>query len=83
MERTQIYLTKVQKEKLKNLAKLNNMTMAECIREAINEYVAKDRMDKDIIIEKTFGLWKDRDDIGTDYIENIRSSWNKRLEISE
>lgn len=27
-----------------------------------------------------FGSWADRDDIGDDWLENIRSSWDDRLD---
>ncbi len=44
MTRTQIYLTEKQREKIQRLAELQHKTMAQVIREAVEEYVIQ-RMD--------------------------------------
>jgi len=77
MERTQIYLTAKQKEELQKLAKEKGTSMAELIREAILEYIAKNKDDFINKITNTNGIWADRNDI-TDsdaYINEMRKNW--------
>jgi predicted DNA-binding protein len=41
MKRTQIYLTEEQRGKIKRLAKLQHKSMAQLVREAIEEYIIR------------------------------------------
>ena len=43
MERTQIYFDKTEKEKLMKVAKKKGKPMAEVIREAVSEYLVKEK----------------------------------------
>jgi hypothetical protein len=52
--RTQIYLTPGQREKLSERAKRQGRTMADVIREAVDDYLARGTVDD--ILERTFGM---------------------------
>lgn len=82
MERTQIYLDSEQKEKLLSLADETGRTMAELIREAVQQYIVKIEAEKIDTINDLAGLWKDRDDIddSCEYVNELRNKWNNRLE---
>jgi len=47
MIRTQIYLTEEQREKIKRLAKLHQKSMAQVVREAVEEYVIRQTNNED------------------------------------
>ncbi|HID88061.1 MAG TPA: ribbon-helix-helix protein, CopG family [Anaerolineae bacterium] len=47
MTRTQIYLTEEQREQIRRLAEAQHKTMAQVIREAIEEYVTQQTSDED------------------------------------
>ncbi len=82
MKRTQIYLQESQKEDLDKLAIQKGKALAELIREAVDNYIAANKLNKteDHIIE-TSGLWKNREDIDSDgYINGLRNEFTKRLE---
>ncbi len=85
MERTQIYLTKDQKDKLSEMAKLKGETLAQVIREAVDTYFISTKKDYEDHILKTSGIWKDRNDIpnAVDYVNDIREKMNSSLVILE
>jgi len=82
MERTQIYLEKLHKEKLQQMAKESGKTMAELIREAVELYITNDQQQALNKLEETRGLWSDRDDIddAVSYVKSMRENWKTRLE---
>jgi len=59
--RTQIYLTKEQRAKLDALAKREDKTLAELIREAVDRYLETEpsAADRDRILAETFGALPD------------------------
>ena len=64
MIRTQIYLTEDQREEIADIAKIEGKRQSELIREAIDRYIDEfKRNRRDIILEKAFGMWKDRTDL--------------------
>lgn len=81
MERTQIYIDAKDKKILQRIARDRNTTMAELIREAVEDYIAKSQKQEQDILNKTKGLWSDREDIddSTKYVDNMRQAWNQRL----
>ncbi len=82
MKRTQIYLQESQKEELDKLAVQKGKALAELIREAVDNYITKNKLSKteDHIIE-TSGLWKNREDIDSGgYVDGLRNELTKRLE---
>lgn len=82
MERTQVYLTSEQKAALEKLSRQKSVPMADLVREALNEYIAKTTADYRLkVLEETFGgvpEWRDID--GVEYVRNLRSGWAKREE---
>ncbi len=79
MERTQIYLTKEQREALRTIAEQRNKPQSEIIREAIDCYLvdAVKEVDVEKLLEVSFGIWADRDDLPD--IEALRQEWDERL----
>ena len=71
--RTQIYLTKEQRAKLDALAKREEKTLAELIREAVDRYLEKEPQDRDEILKSTFG-------IAPDFEVPPRSEWNRTFD---
>jgi hypothetical protein len=56
MHRTQVYLTKDQVRHLKRSAKSHKVSMAELIRNAIDDFIRRDaRTDPTSALERTFG----------------------------
>lgn len=82
MERTQIYIDSESKRILQQMAEDRKTTMAELIREAVEQYIAKAQKQDENILKETKGLWKDRDDIGDSikYVNDMRTGWSKRIE---
>lgn len=79
MERTQIYLTKEQREALRTIAEQRNKPQSEIIREAIDCYLvdAVKEVDVEKLLEVSFGIWADRDNLPD--IEALRQEWDERL----
>ncbi len=79
MERTQIYLTREQREALRTIAEQRNKPQSEIIREAIDGYLvdAVKEVDVEKLLEESFGIWADRDDLPD--IEALRREWDERL----
>jgi hypothetical protein len=78
MERTQIYLTEREAEVLDRLAAKRNTTRSHLIREAIDaQYLNREELIRERLaaLERSFGVWADRDDIpdGKTYVARIRS----------
>ncbi len=67
MRRTQIYLDDGQRRKLDRVAKRTHRTLSDLIREAIDaRHVATPREDLlDALRAGAFGVWKERNDLGT------------------
>ncbi|MBN1447057.1 MAG: ribbon-helix-helix protein, CopG family [Bacteroidetes bacterium] len=64
MERTQIYLTKREREALASIARESGVSQSALIRQAVDEFLtrntARDRLP---LIREARGLWKDHDDL--------------------
>lgn len=76
MVRTQIYLTKKEKESLSELSATTGKKQAQLIREAVDQYIVKsEKMNKTDVIERAAGMWADRDDLPA--FEEIRRSWDR------
>jgi len=81
MERTQIYLTREQKKALKTIATQKHAPLAEVVREAVEQYISKQKPSATERISKARGLWKDRKDLdAASYEKELRKELNKRLE---
>jgi predicted transcriptional regulator len=71
--RTQIYLTKEQRAKLDALAKREDKSLAELIREAVDRFLDEEPPDRDEILKRTFG-------IAPDFEVPPRSEWNRTFD---
>ncbi|MDI7248414.1 MAG: ribbon-helix-helix protein, CopG family [Bacillota bacterium] len=80
MERTQIYLTAEQKTALEEIARLKSVPMADVVREAVSEYLARKTADHRLqVLDGTFGAvpeWKGVDSI--EHVRRLRSGWEER-----
>lgn len=79
MIRTQIYLTKKEKEAIEQLSDERKTTQSNIIREAIDEYVAKKKRESgegSKSIMDFAGLWKDKKDIPK--VNKLRQGWSDR-----
>lgn len=64
MKRTQIYLNEDEDSKIQRIAKDENRSKSDIIREAIDSYlIAKNKTIRKKQFKDAFGLWKDRDDL--------------------
>ncbi len=80
MERTQIYLTREERKALRTLAERDSKSQSELIREAIDRYIVDELKEVDAAetLEKTFGVWADRDDLDG-FIEDLRREGDERI----
>ena len=81
MKRTQIYLTNDEWKVLRKRAKQEHATVSSIIRAQIDRvFLERPAFDFDRALERTFGLWKDREDIPSTepYLRQIRKG--KRLD---
>lgn len=83
MVRTQIYLDKTQKEALERLSMAHGISMAELIRIAVGLLLKEQgtrSTEFEMLLEKTFGIWKDRRDItdSTSFVRRGRQDWTHR-----
>jgi hypothetical protein len=64
MIRTQIYLTKKERQALQGIAKLKGTTQSDVIREAIDEFIAAYReSDRVAMLRAARGIWADRETV--------------------
>ena len=75
VERTQIYLSRAQAAALDREAKRTGTTRSHLIREAIEARYGSDKDDDRIAdaLRVTAGLWSDRSETGSEYVERMRS----------
>ena len=80
MERTQIYLTREERKALRTLAERDSKSQSELIREAIDRYIVDELKEVNAaeILEKTFGIWADRDDLDS-FFEELRREGDARI----
>ena len=81
--RTIIDIPEEQLKSLDMLCEIEDISRAEVIRQAVGKLLAEKRasaLDRDAILERTFGMWKDRDDIGdaVEYQRKLRAEWDER-----
>jgi len=81
MERTQIYLTREEREGLRTLAELRSQTQSELIRVAVDRLLKEELppASKSELLEQSFGIWADRDDLDELFAE-LRQEWDERIE---
>lgn len=83
MERTQLYLTPEQKKAVMEIGKAKSMTMAEVVREAVQQYLVHEKRDYRInVVRETFGSLSESDSNIEEHVEDLRKGWQKRLSSS-
>jgi len=76
MTRTIISLPQELKVWLDDYSKSNNMPTAETIREAIKAFRKKTEKESKVdLLSQTYGLWKEKNIDGLDYMESLRDEW--------
>lgn len=81
MERTQLYLTPEQKKAVMEIGKAKSMTMAEVVREAVQQYLVHEKRDYRInVVRETFGSLSGSNI--EEHVEDLRKGWQKRLSSS-
>jgi hypothetical protein len=79
MVRTQIYLTRDQQHALERLAAATGRRKSDLIREALDNYLARQRpRDWKEALRACYGMWADRDDLD-DFVADLRAGWGRRL----
>lgn len=76
MVRTQIYLTKHQRDELAAIAKAAGKKQSELIREAVNRLI--DQLGcgrREEVLRKAAGIWKDRSDLPD--FKATRAEWDR------
>ena len=77
MVRTQIYLTKEERDALKVLARSSGRKQSELIRDAIDALVHHfSRGRREGVLCDAAGIWKDRADLPD--FEDMRTGWDRR-----
>ena len=76
MVRTQIYMTKSQRDGLKAVAKAVGKKQSELIREAIDRLIAEvSGGRREIVLREAAGIWKDRKDLPD--FGAVRAGWDR------
>jgi hypothetical protein len=77
MVRTQIYLTKRQRDELAIIAKALGIKQSRLIREAIDRLINQTSSGRrESILRASAGLWKDRTDLPD--FRSIRTGWDRK-----
>ena len=73
VERTQIYLTKKEMVALARASRETGRTKSQLIRDAIEAQYLTPKSQKTLeVLERTAGLWADRNETGEEYVERVR-----------
>ena len=76
MVRTQIYLTKHQRDELAAIAKTAGKKQSELIREAVNRLIDQESCSRrEEVLREAAGIWKDRTDLPD--FEETRAEWDR------
>jgi hypothetical protein len=77
MVRTQIYLTKRQRDELTVIAKALGKKQSELIREAIDRLINQTSHNRrEAILRSSAGIWKDRTDLPD--FKSLRAGWDRK-----
>lgn len=76
MVRTQIYLTKHQRDELAGIARTLGKKQSEVIREAIDQFIDQAGSSRrDSVLRETAGIWRDRTDLPD--FRAVRAEWDR------
>ena len=74
--RTQIYLTRRQRDQLAAIAGSDNRRQSELIREAVDRFIEQHGRDRrESVLRAAAGIWKDRTDVPS--LRGLRNTWNR------
>ena len=74
--RTQIYLTRRQRERLAAIAGSANRRQSELIREAVDRFIEQHGRDRhQSVLRAAAGIWKDRADLPS--LHGLRNTWDR------
>ena len=74
--RTQIYLTRRQRDQLADIAGSENRRQSELIREAVDRFIEQHGRDRrESVLRAAAGIWKDRADLTS--LRALRNAWNR------
>ena len=77
MVRTQIYITKLQRQELTAIAKAMGKKQSELIREAIDRLINQtSHRRREAVLRASAGIWKDRPDLPD--FDSIRTEWDRK-----
>ncbi len=72
--RTIVDLPEEQIKKLASIGKQSRLSLAEMVRRAVAEYIARYNPEQG---GEAFGLWKDRAEDGLSYQSRLRAEWDE------
>jgi len=76
MIRTQIYLTRSQRDELAALAKVSGKKQSELIRDALDRFLQDEGQSRRMAaLREAAGLWKDREDLPD--FQDVRNGWDR------
>jgi len=76
MVRTQIYLTKSQRDKLRAISKTARKKQSELIREAVDRLIDEVSYGRrETVLREVSGIWKDRKDLPD--FRALRAEWDR------
>ena len=76
MERTQIYLTKRQRDELAAIARAAGRNKSELIREAVDRFIDQAGGGRrESVLREVAGMWKDRRDLPD--FDAVRAGWDR------
>lgn len=76
MIRTQVYLTKRQRDDLAAIAKAAGKRQSEVIREAVDGLIdSRGRGRREAVLREVAGMWKDRKDLPD--FDELRRDWDR------
>jgi post-segregation antitoxin (ccd killing protein) len=78
LERTQVFLTRAQKDFLVSEAKARSVSVSALVRAAVGEFIARQRREEWVrVLDEAFGSIPDLPD-GEEYTRKIRDAWGRR-----
>jgi predicted transcriptional regulator len=76
MVRTQVYLTKTERDKLAALAEATGKKQSQLIREAVDHLIEQSSVKRrGAVLDRAAGMWKDRKDLPD--FRALRTEWDR------
>jgi len=76
MIRTQVYLTRTQRDELAAIARASGRKQSELIRDALDRFLQEEgRSRRKAVLREAAGLWRDREDLPD--VRDVRNGWDR------